>query len=239
MSASEREHACRLTPDRALESLDEAAGWIEERGLVTLMPCCSLPSLFAACHEEPYSAHARGFGGWPRTRYWWPFALGQRPELHTLKVHRGKTLIVSEAFARLADPLCRAALAEAEDGPHAYLLAHLAQAGPSLLEDLSAELGPVKRARERLERVGAIVARSLETEERYLTELRRWDQAFPEPSPGGIDEVVLAGVAAAVVVPEREVATWFSWPAGNAVDRLVSEGRLARDGGLVSLASGS
>ncbi len=239
MSASERAHACRLTPDRALTTLDEAAEWIAERGLVTLMPCCSLPSLFAACHEEPYSAHARGFGGWPKTKYWWPFALGQRPDVYALKIHRGKTLLVSEPVARLADPLCRAALAEAERGEHGPLLRHLAAAGPSLVEDLKAELGPVKRARAQLERVGALVAGTIETEDSYFTELRRWDQLFPEPSAGGIEDLVVAGIAAAVVAPERELRTWFSWPLGDAVERLVEGGRLARDGGLVSLSSGS
>lgn len=239
MSASERAYECRLTPDRALESLDEAAAWIEERGLVTLMPCCSLPSLFAACHEEPYAPGKGGFAQWPKTKYWWPFALTQRPELYALKIHRGKTLLVAESVARLADPLARAALAEAEQGPHAPVLAHLAEAGPALVDDLNVELGSVKRARARLERLGALVARTVETPGRYLTELWRWDQVFPVPSAGGIDELVVAGVAAAVVAPERELATWFSWPLGDAVDRLVAEGRLARAGGLVSLASGS
>lgn len=236
MSASEREHALRLTPDRALESLDGAAAWIEERGLATLMPCCSLPSLFAACHEEPYAPGSKGFGQWPKTKYWWPFALGQRPGIHGLKIHRGKTLLVADRVARLVDPLARAALAEGEHGPHAALLAHLAAAGPSLVNDLDAELGPVKRARAQLERVGAVVARTLEVNERYLSELWRWDQAFPEPSAGGIDELVLAGVQAAVVAPEREIASWFSWPVGDAVDRLVASGRLIRSGGQLSRA---
>lgn len=238
-----RVHELRLTPDRALESLDEADAWLQERGLLTLMPCCSLPSLFAACHEEPYAPGKRGFGQWPKTKYGWPFALSQRPRVHSLKIHRGKNLIVTEATARLADPLARAALAEAEEGAHgedaARLLEHLAAAGPSLLDDLRAELGAVKRARDRLERVGAIVARTVETPERYLTELSRWDQAFPEPSPGGIEELVVAAVRAAVLAQEDEVAKWFSWPAGDVVDRLIDEGRLARVGGHVTLASGS
>jgi hypothetical protein len=238
-----RGHELRLRPDRALESLDEAAAWLQERGLLTLMPCCSLPSLFAACHEEPYEPGKRGFAQWPKTKYWWPFALSQRPGVHSLKIHRGKTLIVSEATALLADPLARAALAEAEEGAYgedaARLVGHLAAAGPSLLDDLRAELGAVKRPRERLERVGAIVARAVEAPQRYLTELSRWDQAFPEPSPGGSEELVAAAVRAAVLAQEDEVAKWFSWPVGDAVDRLIDEGRLARVDGYVTLASGS
>jgi hypothetical protein len=57
-----RAYECRLTPDRALETIDEAAAWIEERGLVEITPCCSLPSLHTACHEEPYTPGGRGFG---------------------------------------------------------------------------------------------------------------------------------------------------------------------------------
>jgi hypothetical protein len=43
-----RAHACRLTFDRALDSLDEAEAFLHDRGLLTLMTDCSLPSLFEA-----------------------------------------------------------------------------------------------------------------------------------------------------------------------------------------------
>jgi hypothetical protein len=244
MSASERAYACRLTPDRALLTIEEAAEWVEERGLVTLMPCCSLPSLFAACHEEPYAPGKGGFAQWPRTKWWWGGALAGRPGIVWLRIHRGKGLLAAERIARLADSLCRAALTEAEEGPHARLVAHLAEAGPSFVGELKEELDldtrALKRARDALERVGAVVSRGVVVEpHRHTTELRRWDQAFPDPSAGGIDDLVLAGVAAAVVAPERELPSWFSWPLGDAVDRLVAEGRLARADGLISLASGS
>jgi hypothetical protein len=238
MSGSEREQALRLTPDRALQSLDEAEAWIEERGMATLMACCSLPSLFAACHEEPYAPGKRGFAKWPKTKWWWPAALARRPGITQLRIHRGRSLLVSERVARLADPLCRAALAEAERGPQAPLLAHLAEAGPSLLDELKEELDldtrSLKRARDTLERVGAVVARGVVLEpHRHTTELWRWDQAFREPSPGGIDELVLAGLRAAVVAPEREIPTWFTWRAGEAVERLVEADRVVRvEGGL-------
>ncbi len=243
MSASEREHALRLTPDRALGSLDEAAAWIEERGMATLMPCCSLPSLFAACHEEAYAPDKPGFGQWPKTRYWWPSALVQCPGIHGLKIHRGKTLLVADRVARLADPLARAALADAEHGPHARLVSHLAAAGPSLLGELKEELDldtkALKKACDALERTGAVVSRQMVVEpHRHTSELWRWDQLFPEPYAGGIDDLVLAGVEAAVVAPERELRTWFSWPVGDAVDRLVDAGRLVRADGAVSRASG-
>lgn len=243
-----RAYELRLTPDRALESVDEAAAWLQERGLLTLMPCCSLPSLFAACHEEPYAPGKRGFAQWPKTKWWWGGALAGRPGAHWLRVHRGKGLLVSDAVAHLCDPLSRAALADAEAGAFgadsARLVAHLGAAGPALLDELKQELQldskALRKAREPVERLGAVVSRGVVLEpHRHTTELLRWDQRFSASSPGGVEELVAAGVRAAVLAPEREVATWFSWPVGDAVDRLVDEGRLARVDGHVTLASGS
>lgn len=255
MSASElerrRARECRLTPDRALTTLDEAGEWLEERGLLTLMPCCSLPSLFAACHEGPYAPHGRGFAGWPKTKWWWAGAVERRPGILFLRIHRGKGLLVPEQTARLADPLARAALADADEGRFGEegrrLVEHLETAGPSLLDELKEELGfdakTLRRTRAPLERVGAIVARSVRIEldegHTHSSELSRWNQRFPQPAAGGLDELLVAGVRAAVVAPERELRTWFSWPLErDAVDRLVETGRLVRDGDYVSRASG-
>src|ERR1051325_10460217 len=66
-----RDFECRLTPDRALETLDDAEAFLRERGLLTRTADCSLPSLFGATHEEAYRPGASGFGSWPRTRYIW------------------------------------------------------------------------------------------------------------------------------------------------------------------------
>ena len=215
---------CRLTPDRALESLDEAEAFLTDRGLLTLMPDSALPSLFGACHEEPYKPGSRGFGLWPRTKYPWGLELAAR--CTRTKLHRGKGLFMSEETAALADPLCRAELARAEEGAHGpeaqRLVSLLAELGPALPEELDAE----RPTRERLERVGAIVSRPVEIDGQHTSELARWDQLRPEPSPGGLDELAVAGVRAAVVAPEREAAGWFSWRAD--VGRLIDEGRLAR-----------
>jgi hypothetical protein len=61
---------CRLTPDRALGSLDEAEAFLRDRALLTRTPDCALPSLYEACHEPPYRPGAAGFGTWPATK--WP-----------------------------------------------------------------------------------------------------------------------------------------------------------------------
>ena len=223
-----RRFECRLTPDRALESLDEAEAFLSDRGLLTLMADSALPSLFGACHEEPYKPGSRGFGLWPRTKYPWGVELAAR--CTRTKLHRGKGLFLSGETAALADPLCRGELARADEGGHGpeaqRLVALLAELGPALPEELDAE----RRTRERLERVGAIVSRPVLIDDRYTSELARWDQLFPKPprgsEPRGLDELIVAGVRAAVVAPEREAAGWFTWRAD--VTRLVDEGRLTQ-----------
>ena len=242
-----RAFECRLTPDRALESLDEAESFLLDRGLLTRTADSALPSLFEACHEEPYAPDSPGFGQWPRTKFPWFGELGARGH-PIVAVHRGKGLLVSPEVVRLLDPICRAEIArmEALDPDWGRLLRHLREAGPSELEDLRHELGlkpkELKLLRAPLERCGAIVSRSIVYEEphRHTSELQRWDQLVPEPvQGGGLPELVVAGVHAAVVAREREVSRWFSWPwywEDDLVDRLVDEGRLVRpeDGWLAT-----
>src|SRR4029450_8127851 len=106
--SSERE--CRLVPELALQTLDEAEAFLRDRGLLTRNPSLSLPSLFEACHEEPYKPGAGGFGEGPRTQWPWSFELARRPGVVAPKIHRGKTLYLSPATAGLADPIVRSEL---------------------------------------------------------------------------------------------------------------------------------
>jgi hypothetical protein len=239
-----RARECRLTPDRALQSLDEAEAFLGDRGLLTRTPGCALPSLFEACHEDPYAPGRGGFGDWPRTKWWWAGALEERRGVYALKIHRGKTLLLSEETAALVDPICRSELErlEAADEGWAKLLQHLAEAGPSLLEDVQRELDlkpkELKAQRSPLERCGALVARQLVLEtagggHQHTSELARWDQVFTRPAAGTIDlaALVLAGVRAAVVAPDHEPRRWFSWVwrwEDDLVERLIAEGRLFR-----------
>jgi hypothetical protein len=230
-----RAYLCRLTPDRALESLDEAAGFLRDRGLLTRTADCSLPSLFEACHEEPYAPGKAGFGRWPRTKWSWSFELTERPGVHALRIHhRAKTLYVGEDVARLIDPIVRAELERLahQDEDWARVLRHLDAAGPSTADDLKTELGlkpkELKGILYPLELCGAVLRRSVEP-----TELVRWDHVFPTPpaAGGGLDDLVVAGVRAAVLATEREIPRWFAWRwrfEPGLVDRLVSEGRLER-----------
>jgi len=229
-----RAFECRLTPDRALEALDEAEEFLLDRGLLTRTADCALPSLFEACHEEPYAPDSPGFGQWPRTKFPWFGELGARGH-PIVAVHRGKNLLLAPELVRLLDPICRAELERLGDDP---LLRHLAEAGPSELEDLQLEMGlkpkELKALRSPLERCGAIVSRSIvyEAPHRHTSELARWDQVVSEPAAGGgLDELVVAGVRAAVLVPESEVSRWFSWRwywENDLVDKLVDAGRLVR-----------
>jgi len=238
-----RAHACRLTPDRALGTLDEAEEFLRDRGLLTRTGDSALPSLFEACHEEPYARESPGFGQWPATKFPWFGLLGARGHL-ILAIHCGKSLLVTEETADLLDPICRAELArmEAEEESGARLLRHLADAGPSELEDLQTELGlsskELKSIRSPLERCGAVVARSIVYEEphRHTSLLSRWDQVHREPSGAGaareaLGDLLCAGVRAAVVAPEWELSRWFSWRwywDADLVDELVESSRLVR-----------
>ncbi|HEX6700976.1 MAG TPA: hypothetical protein VF101_09625 [Gaiellaceae bacterium] len=221
----------RLTPDRALASLDETHDFVRARGLLTRTPDSALPSFFGACHEEPYLAGRGGFAEWPATKYPWYFDLARRPDIHELWIHNGKSMLLSDDTRALADPILRAELARVEraDPDWTRVLGHLANAGPSAKEDLHVELGlkpkEVKLVLSPLLRVGAVVRRG----DAYL----RYDDAYPEPSPdGGLDDLVVAAVRAAVVATEREIERkWFSWRwlfEPGFVERLVADGRLER-----------
>jgi len=245
-----RAYECRLTPDRALETLDEAEEFLHDRGLLTRTTDSALPSLFKACHEEPYAPESPGFGQWPATKFPWFGQLGARGHL-ILAIHRGKSLLVTEKTAALLNPICRAELErmEAADEDWGRLLHHLSDAGPSELEDLQTELAltpkELKSLRSPLERRGAVVARSVVYEEphRHTSVLARWDQVHRQPSGAGdprraLGDLVCTGVRAAVVVPEGEPARWFSWRwywDDGLVDELVEAGRLVRvDGHLAA-----
>jgi hypothetical protein len=244
---------CRLTPDRALGSLDEAAAFARGRGLLTRTTDSALPSLYEACHEEPYQAGGVGFATWPATKWSWFGELIERGLL-CVGVHRGKNLLVSEETAGLLDPICRAEIdrMRAKDPGWRRLLDHLAVTGPSQIEDLRTELSlkrqELKALRSPLERCGAIVARSAEVTagegHTHSSELVRWDQVYPGSSHGhnadpgtALGDLIVAGVRAAVVAPEPELRRWFSWQwywTGSLVDDLVRAGRLRRLDGHVA-----
>lgn len=237
-----RDHECRLDPARALRSVDDAADFLADRGMLTRTAGCALPSLYEACHQPPYRDGRGGFAAWPASAYPWFWELAQRPGVHELGVHGGKKILMTTATAALADPVCRAELAHAEraGGDPAALLDHLATAGPSELADLKVELewdaARLRRARRPLERTGALVSHGVTLPaaagHTHTSVLARWDQAFPQPSAGGsLAALIVACVRAAVLVPEDEPRRWFSWRStadAPLIDALVAAGRLRR-----------
>src|SRR5215831_271316 len=248
-----REFECRLTPDRALRTLAEAEAFLRDRGLLTRTADSALPSLYEACHEDPYKPGSPGFATWPATKWPWFGELAERGHL-IAAVHRGKNLLMTGEVADVIDPICRAEITRmrAADPGWRRLLDHLAEAGPASIEDLRTELRlkrqELSALRAPLERCGAILARSLQVTagqgHRHSSELIRWDQAHPAWSGSHADprkalgELIAAAVRAAVVAPEREVRRWFSWQwywTDGLIDGLAGDGRLRRvDAGLIA-----
>jgi hypothetical protein len=220
-----RDFECRLTPDRSLESLTEARGFLEDRGVLTRTADSALPSLYEACHEAPYQAGGRGFASWPATKWPWAHELSELPGVQSLNIHAGKTILLTDELVALVDPVCRAELARMEraDPGWGKLLAHLAASGPSLADDIEVELGlkhkEFRALRSPLQRCGAIIARSIVLPAGsgdghvQRSELARWDQVHPQPSGMPLDMVALLGRAlrAAVLAPEQDLVRWFSW----------------------------
>jgi len=195
--------------------------------MLTRTTDCALPSLYEACHEEPFKPGGQGFATWPATRWPWFGGLTTRGHL-CVGVHRGKNLLVSDETAALLDPICLAETARmrAADPGWRRLLDHLATAGPADIEDLRAELRlkrqELKALRSPLERCGAIISRSLEVTagegHAHSSELARWDQAYPGSSgaaaadpAAALGDLLVAAVRAAVLAPEPELRRWFSW----------------------------
>jgi hypothetical protein len=249
-----RAFQCRLTPDRALRSADESEEFLRDRGMLTRTADGALPSLYEACHEDPYRIGGPGFAAWPATKWPWFGELAGRGNL-VAAVHRGKSLLVTGEVARLLDPICRAETERmrAADRGWGLLLDHLAAAGPASIDDLRAGLGlkrqELRALRAPLERCGAIISRSLQVTvgegHQHTSELARWDQAYPGTAGTQADprralgDLLAAAVRAAVLAPESELRRWFSWPwywTGTLVDDLIRDGRLRRVDGHVTAA---
>jgi len=226
--------------------------------LLTRTPDASLPSLFEACHEEAYREGGRGFASWPKTKYSWAGELEARPDVTSLKIHSGKSLLVTSETLAIVDPICRAELARmaAADREWRRLLDHLADGGPATLETIQEEMGlhprELKALRYPLERCGAIVSRQVvvpvgeNTGHLHSSELTRYDQIVPDPlgdrdPPEAMKEIIVAGVRAAVIARENELRRWFSWRwyfAPDLVQELVETRRLSRPAaGWVALGS--
>ena len=240
-----RVEICRLEPQFALVELDDAIAFVHDRGLVTLTPCCSLPSLFAACHEEPHSPGKPGYGRYPKTRWWWGGALAEAEHVTATKLHGGKTLYLAPRLVDVVAPLCLESLADAKTGRFgedaARIVGVLEAAGPSTTDDFKEELGldarRYQRARTALEKHGAVLSRHVTVDadtggHRHLSELRLWEHVPPRASATIDDrliELLVAAVSAAVVLPKADARRAFTWTVPQpVVERAVGEGRVMR-----------
>ena len=214
--------------------------------MLTLTADSAIPSLFDACHEPPYKPGGTGFASWPKTKWPWGGRLSEIEGVVDTKIHRGKTLFLPAETAVLVDPICRAELERVEAGEHgpeaARLVAYLGAAGPRRAEECAAELGvtpaTLRGIRSKLERIGAVLARSVEVEgadfgHRHTSLLRRWDQSKVRRSKrseaDALRDLVVHGVRAAVLAPESAARSWFSWElTTREMDAIVASGRLMR-----------
>lgn len=240
-----RVRLCRLDPKFALVEFEEATGFLEDRGLLTLTACCSLPNLFGACHEDPASPGRPGFGQWPKTRWWWGAALEESPGVVATKLHRGKTLYLAERLVEIVDPLCRSETLRADAGEYgaeaARVMAHLASAGRSTTDDLKLELGletrGYRRVRRLLESKGAILSRNVTIESsggghRHMSEIVRWDQVVDKSSldsEEALARLLASVVAAAVLIPESEARRALIWTTPKKIlEQSIDDGRVRR-----------
>lgn len=244
-----RVEACRLDAAFALDEFDDAVAFVEDRGILTLTPCCSLPSLFGACHEEPHSPGKPGYGQYPKTRWWWGGALAEDDGVTAVKIHEGKTLYLAPRVVALLDPLCRREIARAEAGEYgdeaARIVEHLAAAGPSTTDDLKLELAlsarGYQRGRRALERRGVVVSRHVTVDmdgggHRHVGELTRWDDLVEGPTDlapeGALSELLVALVESAVLLPTRDAQRALTWKIPNEiVEEAVATGRVRRIAG--------
>lgn len=233
-------------------TLDDAEHFLLDRGMLTLTADSALPSLFGATHEQPFADGKPGFGAYPKTKWWWGGALGQRSGVVPTKVHRGKSLFLSPHVAGLVDPLCRAEIAATLSGGLGetcrQIVEHLETVGPSLLEELKDELGidarRLRAARQKLEARGIVSSASIRPttdsgSHVHTSRLTRWDQLVPatRATPAqALAELAVAGVHAAVVAPRAEVARWFTWRIdARVLDELIEAGRLRAVGDALAV----
>src|SRR5207248_11433850 len=91
----------------------------------------------------------------------------------------------------------------------------------------------LRRIRSLLEPRGAVIARSVQIDaasggHRHVSELALWGQRVPaaETRADPLGDLVAIAVRAAVVAPRSEVQRWFVWKVDNAIEQLLTAGRL-------------
>jgi hypothetical protein len=224
-ASDERSHRHRLLPGRALETLDQAAEFVEEMGIVVQTPHPHLPSLFGAAQGKPHTPGAGGFGQWPEHAWSWAGELAERNDILMTKILLGRRGLIHQRLWPALDAAVRdrSAAAGREDRDARAILDLLQQHGRVRSEDLrglldaAAGISP-KRAQKivaHLEALGVVLTEpALLDNHKHTAFALLWQRRFPRPlSPRrGIDDLLASVMFAAGDAPEKEVLGWFAWP---------------------------
>lgn len=224
----------RLTPGRALRDLDDAAGFLEEMGLLLQTPHAYLPSLFGAAQGKPYKPGVAGFGQWPAHAWNWAGELASRDDVLLTKVILGQRTLVHR---RLWSALDSAVRRIEPNTPDAAAIVDVLRKRHEVRSDelpaLAGFEGQVAKKRcdkalNQLQWAGTVICTpALVDNHKHVAIAELWQTKFPEPSlePQGPAPFIKAAVEAAGRAPQREVLKWFKWPRDTvqaAIDELVS-----------------
>ncbi len=232
----------RLHPSRPIRDVRGAVAFIRDRRIVLSTGNSSLPSLAEAIAGRPlrgsWMANPEGFRIYnilkkvyaSRRIFSAPLILGKET---LLDVSLGPHMV-----RIAADPRRREAVISRLPPLAQRLLKQVEEEGELQMDRLAVPTAPGRKARLLLERELLVVSRDLHTERGYHTAVvmpwststdaarfaRRAKHLTYEQA---CDALVLTGVRAAVIAPEREVRRWFVF-GGERVQLLLDAGRLKR-----------
>lgn len=240
----------RLTPGTALRDLDDAAGFLEQMGVLLQTPHPYLPSLFGAAQGKPYKPGVAGFGHWPAHAWHWAGELAERDDVLMCKVLLGQRTLVHRRLWQALDSAVRelepvsveqAAIVQALRGRPSLRTGELrALAG---FEGNSAKKR-YDKALTQLQWSGSVICTPVLADHHQHAALADlWSAAFPKPlsKVRGPADFVKASMQAAGSVPLRELLKWFNWPkltVQAAIAALVSEHQLRLVEGMLVFEGG-
>jgi len=231
----------RLQPPRPLRDARATAAFVKERRIVMSTGRSSLPVLAEAIAGEPIA------GSWmahPAVYHIYRILGGlSRYNLPAAPLILGKETILDPslgpAVERIAADRERQARARVQLPPLARrLLDEVEARGRVRMDHWGVRTPEARRARLLLERQLLVVSSSIHTEGGYHTAVvAPWSQgklsrrfrndAARSTLSAAVDQVLLASVRSAVLVPEREVRRWLIVGAER-VKTLLQEGKLER-----------
>jgi len=235
-SPMHRTYLHRLTPDRALTTIEAAIKFVREIGLVLRTPDPYLPSLFGAAQGKPFKSGAGGFGNWPAHAWWWDREISALPDVLTLKLIRGRTTFAASKAWPAIDAAVRGRISERLEEFELELIDELRQRGPTPSRELNitrryGRTGTkrLKKARDTLESRALLLGRPItHGDHSHDTLLELWETRFPKPlgKARGIEPLLLMCLrTSGGPVTISEIFTWLTWPKDelcSEIQRLIS-----------------